>query len=75
MKVFSSTLGSDPTSRVKALALKLRSETPGIKHGHALKVVSVFLGFKDWNTLSALLKTDPLRVEELLNKYEAKGIK
>lgn len=70
MRDFSSAKGNEPINKIKAMAVKLRKENPKIKHGHALHIVSVALGFRDWNVLSALLKTDPQRIEKLIEGKE-----
>ena len=69
---FSSALGADPASQIKALAIKLKQGNPGSKHSHCLEIISRMLGFRSWNVVSALCKTQPERIELLLNKLEIK---
>lgn len=35
-------------------------------HGHCLEVISQLYGFKDWNELNAMIKTDPNRLWALV---------
>lgn len=53
----------------KAIRARLKEET-GIdkSHGHCLNVVSVLYGYRDWNTLSALINREPDEVEARMNK-------
>ena len=67
-RVFSSAQGDTLRARIKAMAVRLKAENPAIKHSHALHVISKALGFRGWNVLSALINTDPERIEALLKE-------
>lgn len=50
----------------RALGATLKAEGNPRKHGQCLDLIAKSYGFRDWNTLSALINTEPERVRKVL---------
>lgn len=43
-------------TKIKTLAKELKKAHPELSHGHCLELISRQLGFKNWNTASAVIR-------------------